>query len=170
MVLITLIPVYPGAPPYNFGISQQGLVFLSPCIGNLFGSFFCGYINDKLSQWSTRRNGGVFEPEMRLPVVVFPALLVPAGLLMFGVGIAHQTHWIVPVFGAGLVGVALTGIGSIIQPYLMDSYAPVIFDCLVVRVPLLDWGQRRPCEGLKLTICRLSTASRTLSPLQWALR
>ncbi|KIW12694.1 hypothetical protein PV08_09972 [Exophiala spinifera] len=131
VVLISLIPVYLGAPPYNFSISQQGLVFLSPCIGNLFGSFFCGYINDKLSQWSTRRNGGVFEPEMRLPVVVFPALLVPAGLLMFGVGIAHETHWIVPVFGTGLVGVALTGIGSIIQPYLMDSYAPVIFDCLV---------------------------------------
>lgn len=69
---------------------------------------------------------------MRLPVVAIPALLVPAGLLMFGIGVAHETHWIVPVIGAGLVGVALTGIGSVIQPYLMDSYAPVIFDCLVV--------------------------------------
>ncbi|KIW90070.1 uncharacterized protein Z519_09501 [Cladophialophora bantiana CBS 173.52] len=131
VVLINLNPVYLGALPYNFSTSQQGLVFLSPCLGNLFGSFFCGYVNDKLSQWSTRRNGGVFEPEMRLPVVAIPVLLVPAGLLMFGIGVAHETHWIVPVIGAGLVGVALTGIGSVIQPYLMDSYAPIIFDCRV---------------------------------------
>ncbi|OAG40130.1 hypothetical protein AYO21_05608 [Fonsecaea monophora] len=131
VVLITMIPVYFGAPPYNFSIGQQGLVYLSSCIGNAFGSIFCGFLNDKLSQWSTRRNHGVFEPEMRLPVTVFPAFLVPAGLLMFGVGIEHGTHWIVPVIGVGLVGVALTGIGSVIQPYLMDSYTPVLFDCLV---------------------------------------
>ena len=137
MVLITTIPVFMGAPPYNFSASAQGLVFLGPCVGNLIGSFFCGYLNDKLSQWSTRRNHGVFEPEMRLPVVIIPALLVPAGLIMFGVGIHNGVHWIVPVIGAGAVGIALTGIGSIIQPYLMDSYAPVVFDCLVVSSPPL---------------------------------
>ncbi|OQV07286.1 hypothetical protein CLAIMM_11741 [Cladophialophora immunda] len=106
VVLINLIPVSLRAAPYNFSISQQGLVFLSPCIGNLVGFFFCGYINAKLSQWSTRRNGGVFEPEMRLPVVVIPALLVPAALLMFGIGVAHEVHCIASVIGAGLVGVA----------------------------------------------------------------
>lgn len=121
-----------GAPPYNFSISQQGLVFLAPCIGNMFGSFFCGYINDKLSHWSARNNDGIFEPEMRLPVIIFPAILVPIGLLMFGIGVAKQVHWAVPVIGDGLIAVALTGIGSVIQPYLMDSYLPVIMDCLVV--------------------------------------
>ena len=126
------------SPTYNFSVSAQGLVFLGQCLGNLIGSFFCGYINDKLSQWSTRRNHGVFEPEMRLPVVIFPALLVPAGLIMFGVGVHNGVHWILPVIGAGCVGIALTGIGSIIQPYLMDSYAPVVFDSLVVSlIPLL---------------------------------
>lgn len=122
-----------GAPPYNFSIGQQGLVFLSPCIGNLLGSLLCGNLNDALSRWSSRRNGGVFEPEMRLPVVLFPALLVPTGLLMFGLGVHNGVHWIVPTIGAGLNGLALTGIGSVAQPYMMDSYAPVIYDCLVVR-------------------------------------
>lgn len=141
VVLITMIPVYLGAPPYNFSIGQQGLVYLSSCVGNAFGSIFCGYVNDKLSQWSTRRNHGVFEPEMRLPVTIFPALLVPVGLVMFGAGIHNELHWMVPVAGVGLVGVALTGIGSIIQPYLMDSYAPVLFDCLVVSLP---GGKKKP--------------------------
>jgi hypothetical protein len=91
---------------------------------------------------------------MRLPVTIFPALLVPAGLLMFGVGLEHGTHWIVPVIGVGLVGVALTGIGSVIQPYLMDSYSPVLFDCLVVSCLHL-------VLETVLTSCRLSTGSRT---------
>lgn len=138
VVMITIIPVYFGAPPYNFGVGQQGLIYLSSCIGNAFGSVFCGYVNDKVSQWSTRRNNGVFEPEMRLPLVMFPALLVPVGLVMFGAGVNNSLHWIVPVIGVGLVGVALTGIGSIIQPYLMDSYTPVLFDCLVVSLLSLD--------------------------------
>src|SRR6201999_2311707 len=30
VVMITLIPIYLGGPPYNFTTSQQGLVFLSP--------------------------------------------------------------------------------------------------------------------------------------------
>lgn len=159
VVLITTIPVYFSAPPYNFGAGQQGLVFLSSCIGNAFGSIFCGYVNDKVSQWSTRRNNGVFEPEMRLPPVIFPAVLVPVGLIMFGVGVNNGIHWIVPVIGVGLVGIALTGIGSIIQPYLMDSYTPVLFDCLVVStfsinslscdsllMPLVDFQRfQEPC-------------------------
>ncbi|OAL45661.1 MFS general substrate transporter [Pyrenochaeta sp. DS3sAY3a] len=131
VVLITLIPVYMGAPPYNFSVGQQGLVFLGPCIGNLIGSLLCGNLNDALARWTSRRNGGVFEPEMRLPVVLFPALLVPTGLLMFGLGVHNGVHWIVPTIGAGLNGVALTGIGSVAQPYMMDAYAPVIYDCLV---------------------------------------
>ena len=158
VVMISLIPVYLGAPPYNFSIGQQGLVYLSSCIGNVFGSVFCGWLNDKVSQSATRRNHGVFEPEMRLPVTIFPALLVPTGLIMFGVGINNGVHWIVPVVGVGLVGVALTGIGSIIQPYLMDSYSPILFDCLVVSIALLN------CRTL-LMPKRRSMASRIWSLL-----
>lgn len=73
---------------------------------------------------------------MRLPPAMFPAVLVPAALLMFAIGVAHEVYWIVPVIGVGLIGVALTEIVSVIQPYLMDSYAPVIFDYLVVCVAL----------------------------------
>ncbi|KAK5043067.1 hypothetical protein LTR13_000838 [Exophiala sideris] len=165
VVLITMIPVYLGAPPYNFSIGQQGLVYLSSCVGNVFGSIFCGYLNDKLSQWSTRRNHGVFEPEMRLPVVVFPAVLVPVGMVMFGAGVNNRLHWMVPVAGVGFVGIALTGIGSIIQPYLMDSYAPVLFDCLVtfngfknlvsfaIGFAVIPWLER---DGLVTVFCILA--------------
>ena len=132
LVLITLIPIYLGGPEYNFSIQQQGLVYIAPCIGAVCGAFLCGYLNDKTSHWSTRRNGGVFEPEMRLPVMIFPTILEPMGILMFAYGVHLNSHWIVPVFGAGLVGIGLTGIPAILNPYLTDTYAPVMSDILVV--------------------------------------
>jgi hypothetical protein len=54
------------------------------------------------------------------------------GILMFAYGVHRNTHWIVPVFGAGLVGIGLTGIPAILNPYLTDTYAPVMSDILVV--------------------------------------
>jgi hypothetical protein len=70
---------------------------------------------------------------MRLPVVLIPAVLCPTGLLMFGIGLDRQMHWIVPVIGSGLVSTGLTGIAAVGQSYMLDSYAPVANDCIVVR-------------------------------------
>src|SRR5882757_6327791 len=105
LVMITLIPLYFRVPPYNFQISSQGLVYIAPCIGAVSGAFLCGWPNDKISQWSARRNGGVFEPEMRLPVMVFPTLFVPMGVLLFAYGMHNRSHWIIPAIGTGFVGV-----------------------------------------------------------------
>lgn len=69
---------------------------------------------------------------MRLPLIIFPAILVPTGLLMFACGLQNGLHWIIPTIGSALVCIAVTGIGSVAQPYMMDSYAPVMFDCVVV--------------------------------------
>lgn len=132
IVLISLLPMKLGNRPYNFSISQLGLTYIAQLIGNLVGCYSCGYLNDVLSQWSARRNDGVFEPEMRFPVIVIPATLGPAGILMFGIGVVKEVHWIVPVIGHAFLGVALTGLPSIVQPYLMDSYYPVRIDALIV--------------------------------------
>ncbi len=72
---------------------------------------------------------------MRLPVVLFPATVVPVGLILFGVGVHNQFHWIVPVIGVGCVGCGLCAIPSVTMPYLMDSYYPVAMDALIVRNP-----------------------------------
>lgn len=134
VVFISLLPRYFVPPPYSFSSSQLGFTYIGPLIGNFIGMYVCGYLNDVLSQFSARRNHGVFELEMRLPVMVIPAVLGPAGLIMFGVGVARQTHWIVPLIGNSLVGVALTGLPSFVQPYLMDSYYPVSSDALIMSI------------------------------------
>lgn len=132
VVLTSILPLEISAPPYNFSAGQQGLTFIAALIGNAFGSYVGGYCNDLISQRSARKNGGVFEPEMRLPVVIFPGVMVPAGLIMFGVGIHNKSHWILPVFGFGMVAIGLNAIPSVVEPYLLDSYYPVAMETIIV--------------------------------------
>jgi hypothetical protein len=125
-------------PPYNFTPSQVGLTYVANLIGNVVGCYSCGYLNDSLSKYSARRNKGVFEPEMRLPLIIIPALAGVGGLLMYGIGVAKGVHWIVPVIGDGLLGLALTGFPSFAQPYVMDSYYPVATDAMIVSKGVLS--------------------------------
>jgi hypothetical protein len=134
IVLISLVPLELSGPLYDFSISQLGLTYIAQLVGNLIGCDSCGYLNDVLSQWSARRNHGVIEPEMRLPVIIIPTILGPAGILMFGIGIVKEAHWIVPIVGDALLGVALASLPSIVQPYLMESYYPVSMDALTVSL------------------------------------
>lgn len=136
VVLITLFPIMFAAPPYSFSESTQGLLYIASAIGNVIGGFVCGQLNDIISRRATRKNLGVFEPEMRLPVILFPAIVVPIGLVLAGVGFSFHLHWILPTIGLACAAAGLTGIPSVSQPYLLDSYYPVAMDCLIVRLIL----------------------------------
>jgi hypothetical protein len=48
----------------------------------LSGAAIGGYLTDVYSKWRARRNDGVFEPEYRLPLLIFPGVLVPVGTLL----------------------------------------------------------------------------------------
>ena len=77
------------APPYNFSAAGIGLMNLPPFIGAIFGFFFGGWINDKSILWLSKRNRGIYEPEMRLWMALPCAIILPAGILMFGLGLAN---------------------------------------------------------------------------------
>ena len=80
-------------PPYNFSTAGVGLMFVGPFIGNMIGSVYGGLLGDMVVVRLARKNNGVFEPEMRLYILILPAILVGAGLMVFGVA-AHRvsTH------------------------------------------------------------------------------
>lgn len=84
--------VFSGAP-YNFSTAGVGLMFVGPFIGNMIGSVYGGLLGDMVVVRLARKNNGVFEPEMRLYILILPAILVGAGLMVFGVA-AHRvsTH------------------------------------------------------------------------------
>jgi len=131
VVLLSLQPISL-AEIYHFKAGAQGLASLGAFVGVNLGAFFCGHLNDLLSRRLAKRNQGVFEPEMRIPVIIFPTIIVPLGLILFGVGIKNEWHWIVPIIGAGMVNFGLPALPAIMSPYIMDSYYPLAMDCLIV--------------------------------------
>lgn len=135
VVIVTITPIYLSAPPYRFTIRQQSLTYVGPLIGSVIGGPLCGRLTDYLSFYLSKRNDGVFEPEMRLPMVTFPMLATIPGLIMFGVGIDRGYHWIVIVIGSSLVAVGLSAIPSALQPYLLDSYYAASLDVFTVGYP-----------------------------------
>lgn len=87
---------------YNFQPYQSGLCFISGLTGSAIGIFFGGHISDKTADFFTRRNGGIREPEMRLPSMIVGGIAGPLALILYGVGIGNKLHWMVPTLGLGL--------------------------------------------------------------------
>ena len=137
VVIVTITPIYLAQPPYLFNTRQQGLTFIGPLIGSLIGGLLCGRLTDYLSCYLCKRNQGVFEPEMRLPMTTLPMLVTVPGLIMFGVGLDNGYHWIVIVIGSSLVATGLSAIPSTLQSYLLDSYYAISLDIFTVRWFLL---------------------------------
>jgi len=71
-------------PPYNFSPSGVGLMNLAPFTGTFLGFFAGGWLNDRAMMYFARRNGGIYEPEMRLWLGLAAAIILPGGVLIFG--------------------------------------------------------------------------------------
>ena len=71
------------SPPYNMSPGIQSLIFVPGLIGCTLGTIWGGALTDRYTQWKTRKNNGIFEPEPRLVSLILPLLIVPGGILMF---------------------------------------------------------------------------------------
>ncbi|KAF2792382.1 MFS general substrate transporter [Melanomma pulvis-pyrius CBS 109.77] len=88
-ILTSVQAVYLLRPPYNFGSMGVGLMNIAPFIGACLGFFVGGYLNDKSIMWLSKRNRGIYEPEMRLWFALIATIFLPGGVLMFGLGLAR---------------------------------------------------------------------------------
>lgn len=79
--------------PYNFSTPQIGLMFFAPTLGVFFGGPLTGWLGDQYALRAARRNGGVREPEQRLILMIASCILVPVGLICWGVGAAHGREY-----------------------------------------------------------------------------
>jgi predicted MFS family arabinose efflux permease len=109
---------------YHFSSSNVGLAYLGIGVGMFIGLAVFGRISDKLIQRLAAQNNGVFEPEFRLPPMIPAALILPAGLLLYGWTAQYEVHYIVPIIGTALVGLGLmsTFVSSSYQSGSLDAY------------------------------------------------
>ena len=123
------------APPYLFTWDKLGLIWISPMIGSLLGAYFSGPLNDRFVLFLSKRNRGFREPEYRLWAFLPSAIILPAGLIIYGVTSAHGLHWIVPIIGTGLVGFGLSVAGAVTMSYILDCYP--LLDTQVITTIIL---------------------------------
>ncbi|KAJ5935061.1 hypothetical protein N7466_004608 [Penicillium verhagenii] len=119
-------------PPYNFELGDLGLLSLAGFIGCVLAFYAGGRLIDIISNRSTLKHGGVRMPEYRLPAIVIPGTIGPAGILIFGLCVAHKTHWIGPAVGYAMQAFGVAAISNVAVTYSLDSYKPVTGEALVI--------------------------------------
>ena len=95
------------APPYNFSVSQTGLISSSPFILIISGELISGPLNACISLKLAERNRGIYEPEFRLVLTVPVSLPGVCGFFGFGARVAAQMHWSRLVLTCGPANTAL---------------------------------------------------------------
>ncbi|KAK5129231.1 hypothetical protein LTR08_003734 [Meristemomyces frigidus] len=118
-------------PPWNFSAAQIGLMSLPPFIGTTIGSLICGPLSDWFILYVARRNHGIFEPEMRLWVMVPFVLFLPLGAFVFGYGLNNGWSWPVIAIAYAISNFGSAPISSIALTYITDSYTEIVGDSLV---------------------------------------
>ncbi|CAI7600059.1 unnamed protein product [Penicillium pancosmium] len=132
-VSVTVIAAYMVLPPFNFTSDQIGLMSGIPgFIGTSLGTLLSGFFSDKIILWLAKRNGGVYEPEMRLWLLLAFGIFVPVGLLLFGYGLSQEKPWPVVAAGVGIFFTfGMTPASGMVLAYITDAYTNVISDAMV---------------------------------------
>ncbi|KIW99597.1 uncharacterized protein Z518_11010 [Rhinocladiella mackenziei CBS 650.93] len=123
-------------PPYLFDSNAQGLFFLSPFVGSLFGVYFSGKMGDQIANWATKRNQGIREPEMRLLTCFVAAAFTFFGALWFSLSYEHHTHWAVPIVGAGVLSVGSQMGATLGMNYALDCHQGLSVEIMVTIASL----------------------------------
>lgn len=61
-------------------------------------------------------------PEFRVPLMYPTAIVVPIGLVIYGLGAHYRVHWAVPNVGAGIFAAGLILSFQCVQTYTIDTY------------------------------------------------
>lgn len=108
---------------YGESVSISGLHYIAICLGEIIGVLVTGHIMDASFHWLKARAHGSDQPEYRMPLVIPSAILMPAGLLMYGWAAQANTFWLVIDIGAAILAFGMTFAGQAFQAYVIDTYA-----------------------------------------------
>lgn len=130
-------------------------------------SLYSGRVGDWLVLKLARRNGGIMEPEQRLWLFSLSALLIPGGLILWGVGAAHDIQWFGLVFAMGVIGIT-NNLGAVISiNYCMDSYRELSGEAIVTVILIRNTMSFAIGYRLALPHCSFPPYSRCCSITPW---
>lgn len=74
------------------------------------------------------------EPEHRLWLYCALLILIPGGLLLWGIGAAHYVHWFGLVFAMGMLSASITIGCQLPVNYCIDSYKDLSAEAMVTVI------------------------------------
>ena len=94
---------------------------------------------DRTCRWLARLNRGVYEPEFRLPPMVFSLVTGVIALSVFGwytgnVAETREISWVATSFIYGLLIFAVVAAESVAFSYLLDAYRDISIEVVVFSV------------------------------------
>ncbi|KAH8688531.1 major facilitator superfamily domain-containing protein [Ilyonectria robusta] len=132
------------APPYNMSSQSIGFLNFAVLVGALIGLVTAGPLGDWISARATTRNGGIREPEMRLPAMIPYVLIMILGNVVTSLGYEKKWPWpVIVVIGYSCAGIQVAALPSIASTYAVDSYKPVagpLFVAITVNKNLWGYG------------------------------
>lgn len=120
---------------------KTGYAYIGPFVGALLGFVIAGLLSDWSAKKMTRWNGGVYEPEFRIILVIPQFVFGVMGVFGWGIAVDgllnEQWGYIVPLvfFGFEVCGMVIGAVASSL--YIVDAYRKF---CSVSRC-LPPWGQ-----------------------------
>lgn len=124
-VMSTTMSTFLPQAPYNFTPDQVGLMALPRMIGVTLGAILIGPLSDWWIVYRSRRRGGIYDPEIRLFLIIPFLVFIPLGSLMFGMGLNNHLPWPIIAVGLGIYNTGVVPINSLVITYLTDSYREV---------------------------------------------
>ncbi|KAJ5936867.1 hypothetical protein N7466_003317 [Penicillium verhagenii] len=120
-------------PPYLLSTAQIGYLSVGPFLGGVIGCTLVAQASDPLAVWMAKHNNGIYEPEFRLPLIIF-AFIATGGLFGFGAtSAAHESIYLVDfMWGLTLAGISFA-VGSC-SAYAIDAFGSMSNDIFVANV------------------------------------
>lgn len=92
---------------YGWAPAISGLAFLGLGGGSFVGVVFTVRFSESYIRRRAAAAGGVRSPGDRLILLPLGAVIVPAGLFLYGWTAQYHTHWVVPILGEAVTGVGI---------------------------------------------------------------
>ncbi|CZT18216.1 uncharacterized protein RCC_04060 [Ramularia collo-cygni] len=120
------------SPPYSWSLAKVGLLHLAGLVGALSSLYFGGIMIDSLVKiWDPKGRVRTTHPWRRLTALILPFTIAPTGLLIYGICLAEDKHWIAPAAGYAMHSFGFVAVSNIVVTYAVDCYKPVAGEAMV---------------------------------------
>ncbi|ETS86773.1 hypothetical protein PFICI_00601 [Pestalotiopsis fici W106-1] len=143
---VVLAAIFLG-PPLFWNEVSTGYAYVGPFLGAVLGFLIAGLLADWSAKFLTKRNGGIYEPEFRIWLVVPQLIFGCLGLYGFAITsvgtLRGEYHWVVPIifFGFEVCGMVIGAVASSL--YIVDAYRDLAvegFTCLIIFKNMFSFG------------------------------